>query len=248
MSLPKRHALLARRPVPLPPTSSSDSLRDATTWRAPCYLTEIMGTDAAATRDAIAGPESTAGDMDLLLRLSGVHAGLLRCRQEASIARTRLKQARTRIAQVEAILSADRYALTALRANGDSDRVAVELLENAVSGGQSAYESAGRELTRAANELRPLLVRLSRNIESLESDKRALRAQLSLVAARIYELLVRRDIVPFVACVDDGSCGECHLPVPTAIVNSIVANSSLRRCPFCTRVLVSGEPMTPSLR
>ena len=219
-----------------------------------------MGTNAEGARTPLTTADNTADDADLLQRLSEVLADLLRYRQEASAARTHLRVRRTRIAQVDAILSADTSRLVALRGDGRSDRVTIDLLEDAVAGGRSAYESATRDSTRAENAIRSLLRRLSHKITSLERDEEALRERLSAAGARTYELLTRRNILPLVAYLADGSCGECRWTIATTIARTtartiartiatpIVLKNGLHRCPYCSRVLVQREPGIPSLR
>jgi hypothetical protein len=204
-------------------------------------VVKVVSTKAVAHSNPIA-PDSTATDATLLARLSGVALQLLRCRRQASIARARLQRESARVAEIETTLTADEFALASLRGGGNRDRVAIEILENTVSGGHGAAILARSEVVRVANDLEPVLARLSRSIEGLDREEQELRAKLSPDAERLYQALRRRNIVPFVAELVDGACCECHLAVPTASVVALQTSSALGRCPQCRRVLLSRPP------
>lgn len=210
-----------------------------------------MGTNAAAVFSPLVGSENTMDDVDLLRRLSGVQAGLLRCRWQASTVRTRIHQEWAYITQVESILQqVDKRALAALRFCGDVEPVSTDarLCQNALGDDQGAYESARDQSTRSADAIRALLTRLYQKIGNLERDKETLRAKLSLWGARTYELLMRQEVLPFLTHVTDGSCGECRLTLPTILVSSILGRGNSCQCPSCGRLLVPQGPTNPSLR
>jgi len=207
-----------------------------------------MGTNAAVAHGPLDSSGSTRDDVCLLKRLSAVYGGLDRYKREARTARARLGCDQTRIARVGSLLGADVRALAALHTGGAMDRCAIDLLESAVSDGQLAYESARLEATHSASSLWPLLTRLYLNLASLERDRDVIRAELSSVAFSTYEQLVRRNVMPFVSYLTEGSCEECGFTLPTAFVSSIFAKKSLLQCPSCARVLVSLEPTDPSMR
>jgi predicted nucleic acid-binding Zn-ribbon protein len=186
--------------------------------------------------------------VDLLSRLSEVRAALLRYREETVAARNHLRLRRVRLTQRQALFVEDTRRLNALEGEGQFDRVTIDLLEDAVAGGRSAFETARRESTRAESAIRSLLLRLSRRIESLECDAETYRSRLSAIGASTYELLTRRHILPLVAYLADGRCSECRWAIPTPIVAAPSLKDGLPRCPNCSRVLLRREPGIPSLR
>jgi predicted nucleic acid-binding Zn-ribbon protein len=97
-----------------------------------------------------------------------------------------------------------------------------------------------------------LLVRLSRvhvdlhrnrglpkAIVALEREAEELRANLSLVAGRVLEVLLQKKRLPIVASLEAGACGECHLFLPTALASSVSTSQTLHQCLHCKRILVA---------
>lgn len=208
----------------------------------------FVETTAAAAPPPSAPAHEPTDDVDLLSRLSEVRAALLRYREETFAARNHLRLRRLRLTQCQALLGEDTRRLNALKGEGQSDRVTIDLLEDAVAGGGSSYETARRESTRAERAIRSLLLRLSRRIESLECDTEAFRSRLSAIGASTYELLTRRHILPLVAYLADGRCSECRWGIPMPLVAELSLRNGLNRCPNCSRVLLRREPGIPSLR
>ena len=207
-----------------------------------------METTAASASTPSSPSGNPTDDVDLLSRLSVVRAALLRYREETVAARNHLRFRRVRLTQFRSLFGEDTRRLTALEGEQQADRVTIDLLEDAVAGGRSAYETARRESTRAEKAIRSLLLRLSRRIESLERDAEAFRSRLSAIGASTYELLTRRHILPLVAYLGDGLCSECLCAIPPSIGAALSLESGLRRCPNCSRVLLRREPGIPSLR
>jgi predicted nucleic acid-binding Zn-ribbon protein len=180
-------------------------------------------------------------DIALLIRLSQVRVELHRCRGEAATAATRLRQRRARVAQARALLRADSLALATARDAGEPDQVTAEVLGEALAGSLRDQESASRRAVRSIGAFRPLLARLSAASEGLEEEAANLRAKLSPLAVRALEILERKAILPLVASLDEGACGECHLCVPTALASAVGASRAIQRCPHCKRILVARD-------
>jgi hypothetical protein len=205
-------------------------------------VVKLVSMNAAALSNPV-GSDIAATDATLLARLSRVALQLLHCRQQASIARTRLQRENMLFAEIETTLAADEFALAAFRrGGGNTDRVSIEILENTVFGGRGAAVLARREAARVANDLEPVLARLSRTIEGLDREEQVLQARLSPDAERLYQALRRRNIVPFVAELVDGACAECHLVVSTGSGGVLPKSPAFGRCQQCRRVLISRPP------
>jgi predicted nucleic acid-binding Zn-ribbon protein len=174
----------------------------------------------------------------VLLELAEIWGNLRRLRRDSAGASADLRRRRSRVIHLDALLHADSIALATLRESDTADRVAVEILDDAVAGARKARASANDSAARAAGSLGPLLERLSRAIAHLESQADALRARLSPPTARLVDLLVRRNVSPPVAALENNACGECHVRLPTALANAMIRGSTAHRCPHCNRILV----------
>lgn len=177
-------------------------------------------------------------DFSVLVELAKVDGDLRRLRQESANAHVDLHQRRSRVVHLDALLRADSIALAALQNSGKSDRVEVDVLDDAVAGARRARVSANESAARASESLGPLLERLSRAITHLEREGKELRTQLSPPTARLLDTLTRRNISPPVATLDNSACGECHVRLPTALANAMLREQSAHRCPHCKRILV----------
>jgi len=173
---------------------------------------------------------------------------LRRLRHEEAIATTELRQGHAGVVHLEALLRADSLALANLRNTADADRVAVDVLDQAVAGDKRAFASANDRARRGTSSLGPLLERLSKGIADLESQADSLRSQLSPPIAHALETLSRKRILPLVSTLDRGACGECHLRLPTALANAPALRSAVHRCPHCKRVLVPARADGPAHR
>lgn len=199
-----------------------------------------MTTTVWATVEQRRGAEVDAtDDISLLVRLSSVRVELHRYRQEAATATTRLRERRSQVRQRRALLDADSLALAAVRDVGVPDRVAADILSEAVAGGQRDYESAFRRASGSVGALRPFLTHLSSAITRLEREAANIRAALTPFAVRALDVLERKGTLPLVAHLHDGACGECHLCVPTALASAVGTSVGVQRCPHCKRVLVA---------
>jgi predicted nucleic acid-binding Zn-ribbon protein len=139
---------------------------------------------------------------------------------------------------VDALLRADSIALATMRKSDTADPIDVEILDDAVAGARRARASANDSATRAAGSVGPLLQRVSQAITDLERQAEALQAKLSPPTARLLDLLVRRNISPPIAALENTACGECHVRLPTALANAMIRDSAAHRCPHCKRILV----------
>jgi len=205
-----------------------------------CVLLWILGvtTNAAATPPSAPASDARPTDLTLLVELAEVCRNLRRLRRDSASANADLRQRRSRVIHLDALLRADSIALATLRESDTSDRVAVEILDDAVAGARTARASAKDSATRAADSLGPMLERLARAITHLERRANALRTRLSPPTARLLDLLARRNISPPVAALENSACGECHVRLPTALANAMVRGSTAHRCPHCKRILV----------
>ena len=176
-------------------------------------------------------------DFDLLVELADVSWRLRSLRRDSATANADLRRRRSRVIHLEALLRADSVALATLRKD-DADQVGVEILEDAIAGARKECASANDSAVSAADSLAPLLERLFRATTELERQAKAIRARLSPPMDRLLETLARRDISPQVARLEDNTCGECHMRLPTALANAIVRDSTVYRCPHCKRVVV----------
>ena len=197
-----------------------------------------MATDAALSSRLLSKVSSKQTDTDLLMKLSEVSVNLQRLRQDEATATTELRQGRARVVHIEALLRADSLALASLRNRADADRVAVGVLDDAVAGGQRAFESANEGAARGSDAIAPLLERLSKAIAELESRAADLRSRLSPTTAHALDALFRKKVLPLVSALDRGACGVCHLRLPTALTSSTALRSAVHRCPHCKRILV----------
>ena len=205
-----------------------------------CVLLWILGvtTSAAPTPPSTPTSDARPADLILLVELADVCGNLRRLRRDSASANADLRQRRSRVIHLDALLRADSIALATLRESDTADRVAVEILDDAVAGARTARASAKDSAARAADSLGPMLERLSRAITHLERQANALRARLSPPTARLLDLLARRNISPPVAALENSACGECHVRLPTALANAMVRGSTAHRCPHCKRILV----------
>jgi predicted nucleic acid-binding Zn-ribbon protein len=206
-----------------------------------CVLLRILGMTARPAKPAPSSAptsDDTPTDLALLVELAQVCGKLERLRRDAARANADLRQRRSRVIHVDALLRADSLALAALRKSDRADRVDVEILDDAVAGARSARAAANDSATRAAGSLGPLLERSSRAITHLERQAEALRARLSAPITRLIDPLVRRSISPPIAALEDNACGKCHVRLPTALANAMIRDSTPHRCPHCKRILV----------
>jgi predicted nucleic acid-binding Zn-ribbon protein len=177
-------------------------------------------------------------DLSLLMELAETYGNLQSLRRESASANADLRQRRSQVIHLDALLRADSVALATLRESDRADRVAVEILDEAVAGARKARATANDSAVRAADSLGPLLGRLSRAITRLERQAMELRARLSPPTGRLLDALARRDVSPPVATLVNSACGECHVRLPTALANAMIRDLTAHRCPHCKRVLV----------
>jgi predicted nucleic acid-binding Zn-ribbon protein len=220
-----------RHPLPVAP-EDADILA--------CVLLWLLGvtTRAAMTSPSTATTEFKLTDFVLLVELVEICGKLRRLRQDSASANADLRQRRSRVIHLDAASRADSIALASLRKSDAADRVALEILDDAVAGTRKARASAHESAARAAGSLGPLLERLSGAIAHLERQANAVRGRLSPPTARLLDALARRSISPPVASLENGACGECHVRLPTALANAMVRDSTAHRCPHCKRILV----------
>lgn len=174
----------------------------------------------------------------MLVELTEISAKLRCLRRDSANANADLRQRRSRVIHLDALLRADSIALATLRQSDSADQVAMEILDDAVAGARRARASANDSAASAADSLGPLLERLSRAIAHLERQAKVLQAKLSPATARLLDLLVRRNISPPVAALENSACGECHVRLPTALANAMIRGSTAHRCPHCKRIIV----------
>jgi predicted nucleic acid-binding Zn-ribbon protein len=182
--------------------------------------------------------QTTAPDVELLTKLSSLHVSLERYRKETASTGERLRRQRHQATRVEALLQADSAALEALRAAPEPDRVTLEILDEAVAGGQRAYDAATRGIACSNDTLGPELVRTMTAIAAAEREALELRRTLSPVAVRILDVLLRKRTLPLVSYVSGRACAECHLSLPTALAGAVRKTGGLHWCPHCKRVLL----------
>lgn len=192
----------------------------------------------AATPPPTPTSEARPTDFSLLVELAEVSRSLQRLRRDSATANADLRHRRSRVIHLDALLRADSIALATLRRSDAADRVAVDILDDAVAGALKARASANDSVAKAADSLGPLLERLSTAIAHLERQANALRAKLSPPVARLLDALARRCISPPVATLENSACGECHVRLPTALANAMIRDSTVHRCPHCKRILV----------
>lgn len=213
-----------------------------------CVLLWILGvtTSAAPTNASTPTSDARPADLILLVELAEVCGHLRRLRRDSVSANADLRQRRSRVIHLDALLRANSSALAALRESETADRVAVEILDDAVAGARTARVLAKDGAARTADSLGRMLERLSRAITHLERQANALRARLSPPTARLFDLLARRNISPPVAALENSACGECHVRLPTALANAMIRGSSAHRCPHCKRILVPAPASQPA--
>ena len=213
-----------------------------------CVLLWILGvtTSAAPTNASTPTSDARPADLILLVELAEVCGHLRRLRRDSASANADLRQRRSRVIHLDALLRANSSALAALRESETADRVAVEVLDDAVAGARTARVLAKDSAARTADSLGRMLDRLSRAITHLERQANALRARLSPPTARLFDLLARRNISPPVAALENSACGECHVRLPTALANAMIRGSSAHRCPHCKRILVPAPASQPA--
>ena len=195
------------------------------------------------TRAALTPPSTPTDtkptDFVLLVELAQVCGSIRLLRRNSASANADLRRRRSRVIHLDALLRADSIALAALRDSDTADRVAVEILDDAVAGARTARAWANDSAAQAADSLGPLLERLSRAITDLEHQANVLRARLSPPTARLLDLLERRNVSPPVAVLENSACGECHVRLPTALANTMIRGLTVHRCPHCKRILVA---------
>jgi hypothetical protein len=222
--------------VTLPGGPDADTLACVLLW------TTGVSTSAALMTPSATNADDKPTDFSLLVELAEVCGNLQRLRRDSASANADLRQRRSRLIHLDALLHADSIALATLRKSDTADRVAVDILDDAVRGARKARASANDSAAQAADSLGPLLERLSRAITHLERQSKALRARLSLPTARILDALARRNVSPAVAAIVNSACGECHVRLPTALANAMIRDLTAHRCPHCKRILVSAAP------
>ena len=127
------------------------------------------------TTSAVSTPPSTSTsdakrptDLSLLIELAETYGNLQSLRRQSASANADLRQRRSQVIHLDGLLRADSVALATLRESDRADRVAVEILDDAVAGARKARTTANDSAVRAADSLGPLLERLSRAITRLE--------------------------------------------------------------------------------
>ena len=150
----------------------------------------------------------------VLVELAEVCGKLERLRRDSASANAELRQRRSRLIRLDALLRADSIALATLRERDTADRVAVEILDDAIAGARRARTAANDSAAQAADSLAPVLERLSQAITRLERQAEALRARLSGSTIELLDALARRNISPAVAALENNACGACHVRLP----------------------------------
>lgn len=221
-----------------PPSATLPGAPDVDALACLLLRTPDVTTSAALTPPSTTTSDGEPTDFVLLVELAEACGNLRRLRRDSATANADLRQRRSRVVRLDALLRADANALATLRKSDAADRVAVDILDEAVTGARKARASANDSATRSADSLGPLLERLSRAITHLERQAQALRAKLSPATSRLLDVLARRNISPPVATIENGACGECHVRLPTALENAMIRDLTAHRCPHCKRILV----------
>ena len=179
-----------------------------------------------------------AQDSALLIRLSAIQASILRFERSAAQIRLQLREQQIEVTRYETTLRSDQRALAALKSDARPDRVALDVLEAALEGAAKAHRSATKRQEDSRDTTAPLLQHLVESMEALDREAADAREQLSSGALKCYEGLLRLRKLPFVAHVQAGVCGECHLKLPSALAAAVSERSALIRCPLCGRILL----------
>jgi hypothetical protein len=104
-----------------------------------------------------------------------------------------------------------------------TERAALAQVENGWSGNQS--------------ELREEETKLKQNGVLLKRKREQLVAAMTETLRDRYETMRKRKAGVAIALVQNGTCSACHVTLPTGIVNTLRAASSLVVCPSCGRYL-----------
>jgi len=108
-----------------------------------------------------------------------------------------------------------------------SEQAALASVENGWSGNQS--------------ELRVEETKLKQNGILLKRKREQLSSGMDESLRDRYETMRKRKAGVAIAAIQNGTCSACHVTLPTGVVNSLRASSSLVICPSCGRYLMAAS-------
>jgi predicted nucleic acid-binding Zn-ribbon protein len=115
-----------------------------------------------------------------------------------------------------------------------------ELLTDKLAGVEAALASVENGWNGNQTELREEETKLKHNGILLKRKREQLVAGMNESLHERYETMRKRKAGVAIAAVQNGTCSACHVALPTGVVNSLRAATSLVVCPSCGRYLIAG--------
>lgn len=114
-----------------------------------------------------------------------------------------------------------------------------EALTAKLAAEKSVLASIENGWTGNQTELREEETKLKQNGVLLKRKREQLAAGMNDTLRDRYETMRKRKAGVAIASVQNGTCSACHVTLPTGVVNTLRAATSLVICPSCGRYLVS---------
>jgi predicted nucleic acid-binding Zn-ribbon protein len=109
----------------------------------------------------------------------------------------------------------------------ESEQAALTTVESGWNGNQS--------------ELREEELKLKQNSVLLKREREQLVAAMDAGLRERYETMRKRKAGVAIAPVQNGTCSACHVTLPTGVVNTLRASTTLVVCPSCGRYLMAAN-------
>jgi predicted nucleic acid-binding Zn-ribbon protein len=116
-----------------------------------------------------------------------------------------------------------------------------EALTGKLASEQAALASVQNGWSGNQTELREEELKLKQNGILLKRKREQLVAGMNETLHDRYETMRKRKAGVAIAVVQNGTCSACHVTLPTGVVNTLRASTSLVICPSCGRYLVASS-------
>ncbi len=117
----------------------------------------------------------------------------------------------------------------------------VDELTTALAAAKAEFESIGAAWRSGQGDLTNEETKMKRNYVILRKQRQVAAGRMDEDSLQEYEHLRTRKAGVAVAPVENGSCGACHIQLPTGVVSAARSENNTRIfCPSCGRLLYSG--------
>lgn len=116
-----------------------------------------------------------------------------------------------------------------------------EILTGKLASEQAVLASIENGWNGNQTELREEETKLKQNGVLLKRKREQLAAGMNETLRDRYETMRKRKAGVAIATVQNGTCSACHVTLPTGVVNTLRASTTLVLCPSCGRYLVASS-------